>query len=102
MRLGPDRDADPEIGNGHLGLRKAIELAPQAKVQRCAWHKGQNLFEHCPAHAQAELRRDYPGSSTPETAWPRLPHRLRESWRKAPFRKSGFRDLKPFSGSYES
>ena len=44
------------VSDGHLGLRKAIELWPQAKVQRCAWHKGQNLVEHCPAHARAELR----------------------------------------------
>jgi transposase-like protein len=47
------------VSDGHAGLRKAIELWPQARVQRCAWHKEQNLLEHCPAHARAELRRDY-------------------------------------------
>jgi transposase-like protein len=47
------------VSDGHLGLRKAIELWPEARVQRCTWHKWQNLVEHCPAHARAELRRDY-------------------------------------------
>jgi transposase-like protein len=47
------------VSDGHLGLRKAIELWPGARVQRCAWHKWQNLVEHCPAHARAELGRDY-------------------------------------------
>jgi transposase-like protein len=47
------------VSDGHAGLRKAIELWPQAKVQRCGWHKWQNLVEHCPPHARAELSRDY-------------------------------------------
>jgi transposase-like protein len=28
-------------------------------VQRCTWHKWQNLVEHCPVHARRELKRDY-------------------------------------------
>jgi transposase-like protein len=47
------------VSDGHAGLRKAIELWPQAQVQRCSWHKWQNLVEHCPRHARAELSRDY-------------------------------------------
>ena len=47
------------LSDGHAGLRKAIELWPQAQVQRCTWHKWQNLVEHCPVHARRELKRDY-------------------------------------------
>jgi transposase-like protein len=47
------------LSDGHAGLRKAIELWPQAQVQRCSWHKWQNLVEHCPVHARRELERDY-------------------------------------------
>jgi transposase-like protein len=47
------------LSDGHAGLRKAIALWPEAQVQRCTWHKGQNLVEHCPAHARHELKRDY-------------------------------------------
>ena len=28
-------------------------------MQRCTWHKWQNLVEHCPVHARGELKRDY-------------------------------------------
>ena len=28
-------------------------------MQRCTWHKWQNLVEHCPVHARRELKRDY-------------------------------------------
>ncbi len=45
--------------DGHPGLAKAIELWPGARVQRCTVHKLRNLYEHCPKHAHAELRRDY-------------------------------------------
>ena len=47
------------LSDGHAGLRKAIALWPHAQVQRCTWHKWQNLVEHCPAHARRELKRDY-------------------------------------------
>jgi transposase-like protein len=47
------------VSDGHAGLRQAIELWPQAQVQRCAHHKWQNLVEHCPMHARRELKRDY-------------------------------------------
>jgi putative transposase len=47
------------VSDGHAGLRKAIEAWPRAQVQRCAWHKWQNLTKHCPAHARRELKRDY-------------------------------------------
>jgi transposase-like protein len=40
-------------------LRKALELWPEARTQRCTRHKWQNLVPHCPVHARRELRRDY-------------------------------------------
>jgi len=47
------------LSDGHAGLRKAIALWPETEVQRCTWHKWQNLVEHCPVHARHELKRDY-------------------------------------------
>ena len=47
------------VSDGHRGLAKAIEAWPQAQVQRCCVHKGENLRKHCPAHAHRELKRDY-------------------------------------------
>jgi len=47
------------VSDGHRGLAKAIELWPEADVQRCTAHKWQNLVKHCPAHAHGELKRDY-------------------------------------------
>ena len=47
------------LSDGHAGLRKAIALWPEAALQRCTWHKWQNLVEHCPVHARRELKRDY-------------------------------------------
>jgi transposase-like protein len=47
------------LSDGHAGLRKAIELWPEVQVQRCSWHKWQNLVGHCPVHARHELKRDY-------------------------------------------
>lgn len=47
------------ISDGHKGLRKALACWPEAKVQRCTQHKWSNLVEHCPAHARAELKRDW-------------------------------------------
>lgn len=47
------------IVDGHAGLRKALEAWPGIRVQRCTTHKLANLKEHCPAHARAEMKRDY-------------------------------------------
>lgn len=47
------------VTDGHAGLRQAIELWPEAAIQRCTQHKRQNLLTHCPVHARAELKRDY-------------------------------------------
>jgi transposase-like protein len=47
------------VSDGHAGLKRAMALWPEAKVQRCAVHKLRNLEDHCPRHARAELRRDY-------------------------------------------
>lgn len=47
------------VTDGHKGLAKAVELWPQAKIQRCTVHKLKNLRQHCPAHAIAEMTRDY-------------------------------------------
>ncbi|MCK4415153.1 MAG: IS256 family transposase [Candidatus Eisenbacteria sp.] len=53
--------ADPVllVTDGHAGLRKAREAWSVSKVQRCAVHKRENLLEHCPVHARAEVTRDY-------------------------------------------
>jgi transposase-like protein len=46
--------------DGNPGLLKAIEKSwPQTLIQRCCKHKYENLKTHCPAHAHAELKRDY-------------------------------------------
>jgi transposase-like protein len=47
------------VSDGHAGLKKAIELWGEARVQRCAIHKLRNLLAHCPRHAHPELKRDY-------------------------------------------
>lgn len=47
------------VSDGHPGLLKAIEVWPEARVQRCTRHKLANLYDHCPKHAHTELRRDY-------------------------------------------
>jgi transposase-like protein len=47
------------VTDGHAGLRKARETWSSPKVQRCTVHKLQNLLEHCPVHARAEMKRDY-------------------------------------------
>ena len=49
------------ITDGHRGLAKAVEVWPQASVQRCTQHKWRNLEKCCPAHARRELKRDYDG-----------------------------------------
>jgi putative transposase len=47
------------IVDGHQGLGKALSHWSNVKVQRCTQHKLKNLKEHCPAHARAEMKRDY-------------------------------------------
>ncbi len=47
------------VSDGHKGLAKARETWPEAEVQRCTQHKWTNLKKHCPAHAHAELKRDW-------------------------------------------
>jgi len=47
------------VSDGHKGLTKACEAWPEAEVQRCTWHKWENLKMHCPVHAHAELKRDW-------------------------------------------
>jgi len=58
QRRGPEASV-LILSDVHVGLRKAIELWPEAKVQRCTWHKWQNLVGHCPVHAGRELKRDW-------------------------------------------
>ena len=47
------------ISDGHAGLKKAMKVWEDAQVQRCVIHKLDNLYDHCPKHARAELKRDY-------------------------------------------
>ena len=47
------------VSDGHKGLAKAMKQWPEAKIQRCVQHKWMNLRKHCPAHAHAELKRDF-------------------------------------------
>jgi putative transposase len=47
------------VTDGHAGLKKALEVWPAVRVQRCVVHKGRNLDEACPVHARPELHRDY-------------------------------------------
>jgi transposase-like protein len=45
--------------DGGAGLNKALANWKEVKVQRCVVHKLRNLQDHCPAHARAEMTRDY-------------------------------------------
>jgi putative transposase len=47
------------VVDGHQGLGKAIAHWSGARAQRCTHHKAENLAAHCPAHARAEMKRDY-------------------------------------------
>jgi putative transposase len=47
------------VTDGHRGLAKAVEVWPEAQVQRCTLHKWRNLEKCCPAHARREIKRDY-------------------------------------------
>lgn len=47
------------VVDGHQGLGKALAKWSGTKVQRCTFHKLQNLRRACPAHAQREMLRDY-------------------------------------------
>lgn len=48
------------ISDGGDGLLKAIgEVWPGVDIQRCTFHKQQNLLQHAPKHAQEEVKEDY-------------------------------------------
>lgn len=47
------------VTDGHAGLKRAREVWDGIAVQRCTYHKLQNLLGHCPKHAHAELKRDF-------------------------------------------
>lgn len=50
--------------DGNAGLLRSVrEGWPEAQVQRCAWHKLENLLAKAPKHCHEELKRDY-GSIT--------------------------------------
>jgi transposase-like protein len=46
--------------DGNAGLIRAVREAwPEASLQRCTWHKLENLLAKAPKHCHAELKRDY-------------------------------------------
>ena len=47
------------VTDGHAGLRKAVEAWPKVPIQRCTYHKQENLLQAAPVHARREVRRDY-------------------------------------------
>jgi putative transposase len=47
------------VVDGHQGLGKALTKWSDVRVQRCTVHKLANLTDACPAHARAEMKRDY-------------------------------------------
>jgi transposase-like protein len=47
------------VTDGHAGLKKAVDVWPTVRVQRCTTHKWRNLETACPVHARRELKRDY-------------------------------------------
>ncbi len=47
------------ISDGHPGLTRARSAWSEAEVQRCTFHKWENLKKHCPKHAHGELKRDW-------------------------------------------
>jgi len=47
------------VTDGHAGLKSARDVWDGIAVQRCTYHKLQNLLRHCPKHAHGELKRDY-------------------------------------------
>ena len=47
------------VTDGHAGLKRAREVWDGIAVQRCTYHKLENLLGHCPKHAHAELKRDF-------------------------------------------
>ena len=47
------------VVDGNGGLQKALARWAGVRVQRCTTHKLANLKDHCPAHARAEMKRDY-------------------------------------------
>lgn len=48
------------VVDGNAGLTRAIrEVWPGTKIQRCTWHKRENLLAKAPKHLHGELKRDY-------------------------------------------
>jgi transposase-like protein len=47
------------VVDGNGGLKNALKQWDGIRVQRCTTHKLENLKEHCPRHARAEMKRDY-------------------------------------------
>ncbi|GAC1471131.1 MAG: IS256 family transposase [Chloroflexota bacterium] len=47
------------VVDGNGGLKNALKQWDGVRVQRCTIHKLENLKEHCPRHARAEMKRDY-------------------------------------------
>ena len=47
------------VVDGNGGLKSALKRWDGVRVQRCTTHKLENLKEHCPRHAQPEMKRDY-------------------------------------------
>jgi len=47
------------VVDGNGGLKNALKQWDGVRVQRCTTHKLENLRDHCPRHARAEMKRDY-------------------------------------------
>ena len=47
------------VVDGNGGLKNALKQWEGVRIQRCTTHKLENLKAHCPAHARAEMKRDY-------------------------------------------
>ncbi len=47
------------VVDGNAGLKSALKQWEGVRVQRCTTHKLENLKDHCPKHARAEMKRDY-------------------------------------------
>lgn len=47
------------VVDGNAGLKTALKQWEGVRIQRCTTHKLENLKAHCPAHARAEMKRDY-------------------------------------------
>jgi putative transposase len=47
------------VVDGNGGLKNALKQWDGVRIQRCTTHKLENLRDHCPRHARAEMKRDY-------------------------------------------